>query len=65
MAQTLVGVFEDRSEAQQVAQELIAQEPQRWHIFDALQPVEALAEQIAHELSPWLDHIQTLEPTTP
>ena len=46
-------------------QELIAQEPQRWHIFDARQPVEELAEQIAHELAPWLDHIQTLEPTTP
>jgi dTMP kinase len=44
-------------------QELIAQEPQRWHIFDARQPVEELAEQIAHELAPWLDHIQTLEPT--
>jgi dTMP kinase len=45
-------------------QELIAQEPQRWHSFDARQPVEALAEQIAHDLAPWLDHIQTLEPTT-
>jgi dTMP kinase len=45
-------------------QELIAQEPQRWHIFDARQPVDELAEQIAHELAPWLDHIQTLEPTT-
>jgi dTMP kinase len=45
-------------------QELIAQEPQRWHMFDARQPVEELAEQIAHELAPWLDHIQTLEPTT-
>ena len=45
-------------------QELIAQEPQRWHIFDARQPVEALAEQIARELTPWLDHIQMLEPTT-
>ena len=28
-------------------QELIAQEPERWHIFDARQPVEELAEQIA------------------
>jgi dTMP kinase len=46
-------------------QELIAQEPQRWHLFDARQPVEELADQIAHELAPWLDHIQTLEPTTP
>jgi dTMP kinase len=46
-------------------QELIAQEPQRWHIFDARQPVEELAGQIARELAPWLDHIQTLEPTTP
>ncbi|MEP7189798.1 MAG: dTMP kinase [Roseiflexaceae bacterium] len=46
-------------------QELIAQEPDRWHLFDARQPVEELAEQIAHELAPWLDHIQMLEPTTP
>src|SRR5689334_5156360 len=43
-------------------QQLIAQEPQRWHLFDARQPVEELAEQIAHDLSPWLDHIQNLEP---
>jgi dTMP kinase len=46
-------------------QELIAQEPERWHIFDAHQPVEELAEQIALDLGPWLDHIQMLEPTAP
>jgi dTMP kinase len=46
-------------------QELIAQEPGRWHLFDARQPVEELAEQIARELAPWLDHIQMLEPTAP
>lgn len=43
---------------------LIAQEPERWNIFDARQPIDALAEQIARALDPWLEHIQTLEPTT-
>jgi dTMP kinase len=42
---------------------MIAQEPGRWHAFDARQPVDILAEQIAHELVPWLEHIQTLEPS--
>lgn len=46
-------------------QELIAQEPQRWRIFDAHQPVEALAEQIARDLTPWLEHIQPVEATSP
>jgi dTMP kinase len=46
-------------------QELIAQEPQRWRIFDAHQPIEALAEQIARDLSPWLEHIQPVEATSP
>lgn len=44
---------------------LIAQEPERWHSFDARQPIEALAEQIAHELEPWLAHIQLLAPSHP
>ena len=43
--------------------DLIAQEPERWHSFDARQTIDALADQIARELEPWLDHIQTLEPT--
>lgn len=45
-------------------QELIAQEPQRWRIFDARQPVEELAEQIARDLMPWLEHIQPVEATS-
>jgi dTMP kinase len=45
-------------------QELIAQEPQRWRIFDARQPVDELAEQIARDLAPWLEHIQTVETTS-
>lgn len=43
---------------------LIAQEPSRWHEFDARQQIEALAEQIATEVKPWLAHIQVLEPKT-
>jgi dTMP kinase len=46
-------------------QELIAQEPQRWRLFDAHQPIEALAEQIARDLTPWLEHIQPVEATSP
>jgi dTMP kinase len=46
-------------------QKMIAQEPQRWRIFDARQPVENLAEQIAQALEPWLEHIRTLETTPP
>ena len=45
-------------------QDLIAQEPQRWRLFDARQPVEALAEQIARDLAPWLEHIQPVEVTS-
>lgn len=41
---------------------LIAQEPGRWHIFDAREPVEVLAEQIMRRIEPWLEHIQMLEP---
>ena len=44
--------------------ELIAQEPGRWRIFDARQPVDALSEQIAAAIAPWLEHIRTLEPTS-
>ena len=44
--------------------ELIAQEPRRWRIFDARQPVDELAEQIARELTPWLEHIQPVEATS-
>jgi dTMP kinase len=44
-------------------QELIAQEPERWHSFDARLPIDALAEQIALAVEPWLKHIQMLEPT--
>jgi dTMP kinase len=46
-------------------QKMIAQEPERWLIFDARQPVEELAEQISQALEPWLEHIQTLETTSP
>jgi dTMP kinase len=45
-------------------QDLIAQEPQRWRLFDARQPIEALAEQIARDLAPWLEHIQPVEATS-
>ena len=45
--------------------DLIAQEPGRWHSFDARQPIDVLADQIAEDIEPWLDHIQTLEPTAP
>src|SRR6266545_6825919 len=45
--------------------ELIAQEPDRWRVFDARQPIGALAESIAQALAPWLEHIQTIEPTMP
>ena len=44
-------------------QALIAQEPGRWRSFDARQPIEALAEQIAQAVEPWLEHIRMLEPT--
>jgi dTMP kinase len=46
-------------------QALIGQEPERWHSFDARQPIDLLADQVAADLEPWLAHIQTLEPTTP
>jgi dTMP kinase len=43
--------------------DLIAQEPGRWRIFDARQPIDTLAEQIAQSIAPWLDHIRMLEPS--
>lgn len=42
--------------------ELIAQEPDRWRVFDARQPIEVLADQIAQTVEPWLEHIRMLEP---
>lgn len=42
---------------------LIEQEPERWHSFDARLPIEALAEQVAGEIEPWLAHIQLLAPS--
>ncbi|MBK9715586.1 MAG: dTMP kinase [Kouleothrix sp.] len=45
--------------------QLIEQEPARWRLVDARQSIDALAEQIGRELTPWLEHIQTLEPTAP
>ncbi|MFL5800980.1 MAG: dTMP kinase [Roseiflexaceae bacterium] len=41
--------------------ELIAQESDRWCCFDARQPAETLAHQIAEAVAPWLEHIQMLE----
>jgi dTMP kinase len=41
---------------------LIAQEPERWRSFDARQPAELIAEQIAQAVDPWLEHIRMLEP---
>jgi dTMP kinase len=40
---------------------LIAQEPERWHSFDARLAAETLAEQIAQAVEPWLEHIRMLE----
>lgn len=45
-------------------QALIAQEPDRWRAFDARLPIAVLADQIAREVEPWLDHIRMLEPTS-
>jgi dTMP kinase len=42
--------------------ELIAQESDRWCCFDARQPAESLAHQIAEAVAPWLEHIRMLEP---
>ncbi|HWQ11842.1 MAG TPA: dTMP kinase [Roseiflexaceae bacterium] len=40
---------------------LIAQDPGRWYIFDARQPIEALAAQIFAAVEPRLRHIEMLE----
>jgi dTMP kinase len=42
---------------------LIAQDPQRWHLFDARQPIDALAEQIMGAVEPRVRHIIALEHT--
>ena len=44
---------------------LIAQEPGRWHSFDARLPIEVLSDQIAHELEPWTEHIQMIATASP
>lgn len=44
---------------------LIAQEPERWHSFDARLPVDALASQVALSLEPWLEHIQLIAASSP
>lgn len=41
--------------------ELIAQDPERWRVLDARQPIEALAEQIAAIVEPYLASIPRLE----
>jgi dTMP kinase len=41
---------------------LIAQDPERWLTFDARQPIDVLAEQIAAALEPRLRDIEALEP---
>jgi len=43
-------------------QALIAQEPERWHSFDARQAAEQLAQTILQAVEPWLEHIRMLEP---
>jgi dTMP kinase len=42
---------------------LIAQDPERWHAFDARQSIDALAEQILAAAEPRLRHIEMLEAT--
>ncbi len=46
-------------------QKLIAQEPERWRIFDARQPIDVLGEQIAEALEPWLEHIPMIAAASP
>lgn len=41
--------------------ELIAQNPDRWQIFDARQPIEVIAGQIHEMLEPLLERVQPLE----
>jgi dTMP kinase len=42
--------------------ELIRQDPERWQVFDARQPIDTLAEQIVAAIEPRLRRIMTLEP---
>ena len=42
---------------------LVAQDPERWYTFDARQPIDALAAQIAAAVEPRLRSIAMLEPT--
>ncbi len=44
--------------------ELMQREPERWHVFDATQPIEALADQIAEAVQPSLRGIRLLEPAS-
>jgi dTMP kinase len=46
-------------------QKLIAQEPERWRSFDARLPIDALAEQIADALAPWVEHIPQIATSSP
>lgn len=42
--------------------ELIAQSPERWHIFDARQSIDWLAQRIIGEIEPMLERVRLLEP---
>ncbi|MFO7170648.1 MAG: dTMP kinase [Chloroflexota bacterium] len=41
---------------------LIAEDPERWHVFDARQSIDTLADQIFGAVEPHLRHIEMLEP---
>ena len=42
--------------------ELISQSPERWKLFDAMLPVDVLAQQISDAIEPLLEHVELLEP---
>jgi dTMP kinase len=42
--------------------ELIAESPERWHILDARQSIDWLAQQIFTEIEPLLERVRLLEP---
>ncbi|NOK60353.1 MAG: dTMP kinase [Chloroflexi bacterium AL-W] len=44
--------------------ELIAESPERWHIFDARQSIDTLAQQIQIAVEPMIEHVRLLEPET-
>lgn len=44
--------------------ELIAQSPDRWRLFDARQPVAALADQISSVIEPYFERVRLLDPDT-